>query len=159
MNDENFISGGQDGRINLWNHGKRAPSSFITAAHGIDAVSKTPNWITSLSTIKASDVFASGSYDGQVCIWSVTKDHHITPAVTLPVEGVVNDIHLSSRLMIAACGREHRFGRWWNFKKAKDQLLIMRFKEDLEGFKGSKEEEIENVVSSEEDSDDDDEDD
>lgn len=48
------------------------------------------------------------------------------------MNGFINDLAYTNKMIIAACGREHKLGRWWNLKNAKDRLTIIRFNGDLE---------------------------
>jgi ribosomal RNA-processing protein 9 len=152
LNDEQFLSGSQDGKLCLWTYGKKSPIATVQAAHGLenDSTSSsssssssshgnsnsttnrgTPRWITSLHTIKASDIAITGSYDGYIKLWS-TQNNHLEAIQSIAMKGFVNGLYVSSRLIIAGCSREHRLGRWWNIKGAKDRLTIIRFKDDLE---------------------------
>lgn len=131
LTEETFVSGCQDGKICLWRETKKHAVSSIEHSHGFDDQSSSPRWISSMASIKASDTFATGSNDGYVRIWSA-KDDEITQKAQLQVDGFVNALAISSRLLVAGCGREHRLGRWWNMKKCKDRLTIIRFGTDLE---------------------------
>lgn len=131
LTDDTYVSGCQDGKLSLWKEAKKHAVSNFEHAHGLDEQSRNPRWITSLASIKASDTFASGSNDGFVRIWSA-KDDKIRQTAEIPMNGFVNGLAITSRLLVAGCGREHRLGRWWNMKKSKDRLTIMRFGVDLE---------------------------
>jgi ribosomal RNA-processing protein 9 len=128
MTEDTFISGSQDGRLCLWKDSKKTPVASMIESHGLESAS--PRWISSVASIKASDTFASGSNDGFVRIWS-TQNDKIKQVKAIPMTGFVNGLALSSRLLVAGCGREHRLGRWWNMRKCKDRLTIVRFPQDL----------------------------
>jgi len=93
-----------------------------------------PRWITALTTVPYSDVILSGSWDGAIRAWRVSDDKKKIESVgivgTVPstsddsnfraARGVVNDISVFERgdrgkdglCIVAACGKEHRFGRY-----------------------------------------------
>jgi ribosomal RNA-processing protein 9 len=128
LGDNTFVSGSQDGKLCLWKDSRKTCIATQLNSHGEEKGS--PNWVSSLAAIKASDTFASGSNDGYVRIWSARNDR-IQQTAAIPVSGFVNGLALTSRLLVAGCGREHRLGRWWNMKKCKDRLTIVRFPQDL----------------------------
>lgn len=130
LNDDCFVTGSEDGRICLWKDMKKNAISTVNDSHGLDEGSTTPRWVSSLAAIKASDTFASGSNDGFVRIWSA-KNERIRQTAQIAIPGFVNALAMTSRLLVAGCGREHRLGRWWNMKKCKDRLTIARFPQDF----------------------------
>lgn len=50
IDDQTFVSGGEDGGITLWTTMKRSPLFSVLKAHGVDEKTKLSNWITSLAT-------------------------------------------------------------------------------------------------------------
>ena len=44
---------------------------------------------------------------------------------------------VSREVLVAAVGREHRLGRWWNDKAAQNKLLITRLPHSSSGSSGS----------------------
>ncbi len=128
LTEDSFVSGSQDGKLCLWKDSKKTPTATIFESHGQDLGS--PRWVSSLASIHASDLFASGSNDGFVRLWSVRNDS-IKEVNAIPMNGFVNGLALSSRLLVAGCAREHRLGRWWSMKKCKDRLAVVRFPHDL----------------------------
>jgi ribosomal RNA-processing protein 9 len=44
----------------------------------------------------------------------------------IPVEGFVNSLQFSSdgNFLIAGIGQEHRLGRWWRIKEAKNVIMV-----------------------------------
>ncbi|KAF7188235.1 putative WD repeat-containing protein C2E1P5.05 [Pseudocercospora fuligena] len=92
LDDENFITGSDNGSLSLWNIHKKKPVFTYPLAHGIDpplpltklsaeeeppedARNKpTPRWITALRAIPFSDIFVTGSWDGYVRVWKITSD-------------------------------------------------------------------------------------
>jgi len=88
VDEENFLTGGDSGTISLWNVHKKKASFSMPLAHGyntqpLDFSSggekpnggvETPYWITALATLRYSDMFASGSWDGTVRVWQIGKN-------------------------------------------------------------------------------------
>lgn len=124
---DNFVSGADDGSLCLWGVRKKKPLFKITESHGHDPETEEPFWITSLCSLQNTDVLASGSQDGVIRLWmrdDVT--HKILPINNIPVEGFVNSLKFSSsgKYLVAGIGQEHRFGRWWRRKEAKNSVVI-----------------------------------
>ena len=129
MSDESFLSTGQDGSLCLWKEGQKKPAATVKAAHGLDK--NNARWISSLSCVKVSDVAATGSYDGNLKFWSVdTENNRLKHIVDIPVEGFINSIALSSRLLVLGTGREHKFGRWLNIKGDHNKVSIAKLPTD-----------------------------
>ncbi|ESZ99028.1 hypothetical protein SBOR_0562 [Sclerotinia borealis F-4128] len=92
VDEDIFITGGDNGSLSLWTVHKKKPIYTLTLAHGADepiqpeqASAETepskrivprpsPRWITALTTIPYSDVVLSGSWDGVVRAWRVSPD-------------------------------------------------------------------------------------
>lgn len=96
-----------------------------------------PRWITALATIPYSDVILSGSWDGCVRAWKVSEDKKKIEAMGVvgtvsSARGVINDISVFERgdrgkdgvCVIAALGKEHRFGRWQKHKDGKNGAVV-----------------------------------
>lgn len=51
----------------------------------------------------------------------------MTVLFEVPVRGFVNSLAFSSdgSKLIAAIGQEHRLGRWWRIKEAKNSVLVI----------------------------------
>lgn len=132
LTDNSFVSAGQDGTLCLWKDGQKTPVRSVHAAHGsqsITGASGPANWISSLASVKMSNVVASGSCDGFVRLWTANaEERQLLPLCAVPVlPGFVNALALSPRLLVAAGGKEHRLGRWWNVKGSNNKLTIVRF--------------------------------
>jgi ribosomal RNA-processing protein 9 len=92
IDEEMFVTGGDNGSISLWVIHKKKPVFTLPLAHGIEQPLESeeasaeadpekrivpqpqPRWITALATIPYSDVILSGSWDGQVRAWRVSED-------------------------------------------------------------------------------------
>lgn len=134
-------------------------------AHGIDethseteGIVRKPRWITALSTLPYSDVFASGqscpsgchanfrrltlitstgSWDGSVRFWHIQKDlKSFKPLFTAAVPGVINGLHLvqpdgkenADVLCSVAAGQEHRLGRWLRISEGRNEGVVLRLR-------------------------------
>ncbi|XP_055934845.1 U3 small nucleolar RNA-interacting protein 2-like [Argiope bruennichi] len=124
---QSFVSGGDDGSLLLWGTQKKKPMSKITLAHGEDQESEVPNWIVSVASLQNTDLVASGSKDGFIRLWRRDDDTHtLVPISRIPVEGFVNSMKFSpsGKYLIAGIGQEHRLGRWWRIKEAKNSIVL-----------------------------------
>ena len=161
LSEECYVTGGEDGMLALWNVNKKKPVAIVPSAHG-----GAGHWISSVAAIKGTDLVASGSDDGVVRLWQATttaqgQGSSLTfTGTALPAPGYVNGLALghSGSLLVAACGKEHRLGRWAPQKEAVNGLYVMRLplEEGREGGSGnsSSEEEEENEEDEMEESED-----
>ncbi|KAF9950039.1 pre-rRNA processing protein [Mortierella alpina] len=146
IDEENFLTGGDSGTISLWNVNKKKAVFSMPLAHGFHTQPldysngeptpsggvETPYWITSLASLRYSDMFVSGSWDGTVRVWQIGKNmKNFSLLSTIPVIGVVNDLQLyqptlsKKTLLVAAVGQEHKLGRWLRIKEARNGLKIV----------------------------------
>ncbi|KAF9037379.1 WD40 repeat-like protein [Hymenopellis radicata] len=157
IDESNFLSGGDSGSISLWTTQKKKPVFTQALCHGFHTVQsetegtiKTPRWITALSSLRYSDVFASGSWDGEIRLWKLDpKLKSFSLMGTIPASGVVNSLQFVSppkeffqkatwaqsesadqtkegRVLLAAgLGREHRLGRWLNVGEGWNRALVV----------------------------------
>lgn len=126
LDEEHFVSGSDNGSLCVWSVLKKKPLSTYPEAHGSE--NDVPRWITSLATILNSDIFASGSYDNNIRLWKVTDQYRkILPLFSIEINGFVNGIHFTTdgRQLYASVGQEHKAGRWFKLKSAKNGLLIV----------------------------------
>ncbi|KAG0244878.1 pre-rRNA processing protein [Actinomortierella wolfii] len=146
IDEENFLTGGDSGTISLWNINKKKAVYSMPLAHGFhtqpldyssgsDVPSggvETPYWITALATLRYSDMFISGSWDGTIRVWQIGKNMKSFGLISkIPVIGFVNDLQLyqpsmSKRtLIVAAVGQEHKLGRWQRIKEARNGMRVI----------------------------------
>ncbi|KAI0633990.1 WD40 repeat-like protein [Trametes polyzona] len=102
IDETTFVSGGDSGSISLWSTQKKKPIYTQAVAHGMDlsqvetedvAVVRKPRWVTALASLRYSDLFASGSWDGEVRLWKLdAKLKSFSPIGTISVRGVVNSL-------------------------------------------------------------------
>ncbi|XP_052862222.1 U3 small nucleolar RNA-interacting protein 2 [Anopheles cruzii] len=127
ISNDLFVSGSIEGSVCLWSCRKKKPLRRIAVAHGQQDVGH-PNWISAVAVLSNSDVVASGSCDGFVRIWKLTNNRRsIEPLMNIPVVGFVNAIEFTcdGRFLIVAVGQEHRLGRWWTLREARNRVLLI----------------------------------
>jgi ribosomal RNA-processing protein 9 len=128
INEDNFVTGGEDGSISLWSTTKKKPIFTELAAHG-------PNhFISSLASLYSTDVIASGSGDGKVRIWKAdTASRSISQVASADVNGFVNGLAFakSGKFLLAGVGQEHRLGRWWKNQPARNGIHFIPIPLDL----------------------------
>ncbi|XP_071490425.1 U3 small nucleolar RNA-interacting protein 2-like [Diadema antillarum] len=140
INEEHFISGSDDGSIAIWSVMKKKPLQTIQNAHpGPDTTAEgamhKENWISSVAALQGTDLVASGSKDGCIRFWQCSDGYRsLTPIFTLPLVGFINTMQFSSdgNFLVAGVGQEHRLGRWWRLKEAKNSIVIVRLKKNSE---------------------------
>merc|ERR1712154_540809 len=131
-----FVTGSQDGSIALWSTAKKNPLQKESNVH----LSPDPmdvkhqkgtlkHWIVSLSAKHNCDVFASGSSDGVVKLWSVKSNsfYHLR-SIRIPKGAFVNCMQwaASGKLLICGLGTEHRLGRWEHVNGARNGIAIIK---------------------------------
>jgi ribosomal RNA-processing protein 9 len=109
--------------VGLWSTKKKRPTCIYSKAHGKDAP-----WVTSVASMKFSDIFASGSSDGHLNLWnSNINGQKITRISNLEIPGFINGLCFpkSGRFLVAAVGQEHRLGRWWRNTNVRNSIQII----------------------------------
>jgi len=128
VNEDHFVSCGDDGTLSLWGCMKKKPLCIVTAAHGVSAINNEPNWISAVATLQNTDLVASGSRDGFIRVWKCGDGFRsLTELFSIPAIGFINSLNFSSdgKMLIAGVGQEHRLGRWWREASAKNEILII----------------------------------
>jgi len=129
INEEQWVTAGEDGHLAVWGAIRKKPLAMVEACHGRDPVNNEPHWISSLATLYNTDMVATGSRDGDVRIWSVGAEFKTISLVKkFKMPGFVNSLSICSegKLIIAGIGQEHRLGRWWVEKKAKNRIQLFK---------------------------------
>ncbi|KAK6944210.1 WD40 repeat [Dillenia turbinata] len=119
-NDE-FLSGSDDGSIELWSVMRKKPTYIVKNAHALlalspklvngDAVrmanghiendehvsenncSSVYSWVSSVAVCRSSDLAASGAGNGSVRLWAIeSESKSIRPLFDLPLNGFVNSL-------------------------------------------------------------------
>uniref|UniRef100_UPI00398F3DFB U3 small nucleolar RNA-interacting protein 2 isoform X1 n=1 Tax=Pristiophorus japonicus TaxID=55135 RepID=UPI00398F3DFB len=133
VNEEYMISGADDGSLALWTVTKKKPLVTVRTTHGIrgDPGIQQPNWITSVAALLNSDLIASGSQNSKIRLWKCGEGFkRLEPLFDIPMVGFVNCLKFSSSgdFLVAGVGQEHRLGRWWRLKEAKNGIYIIPLK-------------------------------
>jgi hypothetical protein len=84
LNDEQFVSGGQDGKICLWQLTRKKRVCEHIDAHETNA--GIPRWISSVCAAKMTDLCVTGSSDGFVRLWECNvEEKRLRQVGALPV--------------------------------------------------------------------------
>ena len=137
INEENFVSGGDDGVISTWNVNRKKPLFSVQNAHGTekvpDGLGENPRWISALSAWTNTDLVASGSCDGFIRLWKCgERFKSLTEVSRIPCPGWINSIQFSSgtevnqKFLVVGIGKEHKLGRWFeNINEVKNSIVII----------------------------------
>jgi len=139
INEENFLSCGEDGLLCSWNVNRKKPLFTLTAPHGFiqnpnspEEERLVPRWISSLSACTNTDLFASGGGDGSIRFWKCgERFKSFEEAFSVPCLGWANSMQFSNsgKFLAVGVGKEHRLGRWFkDVKEAKNGILIIPLK-------------------------------
>ncbi|XP_049852593.1 U3 small nucleolar RNA-interacting protein 2-like [Schistocerca gregaria] len=132
LTEDRFVSGTQDGAIQLWTSSKRKYEYQVESAHGA-GTSEHPNWITAVACMRFTDLFASGSATGEIRFWRVVfkggeeSARRFELVNCMRVPGVINSLQFSNSgsKLVVGVGQEHRFGRWFKVQEAKNEVLVI----------------------------------
>ncbi|KAH8271639.1 hypothetical protein KR018_011832 [Drosophila ironensis] len=154
INDEHFVSGGMDGAISLWSALKKKPICTTQLAHGLGDNS-VANWITAIAVVVNTDLVATGSLhfrrtpdwlvailynllshfagscDGFVRLWQSNPNaRKLQEIQAVPIAGFINGLAFNAdgTKLFVAVGQEHRLGRWWRIKEAKNHIVVVDIK-------------------------------
>ncbi|KAI9267378.1 WD40-repeat-containing domain protein [Sporodiniella umbellata] len=128
LDESMYVTGGDSGALALWEISRKKPVHHKSLAHGLDKTQvdvqdKQPSWITAVASLRYSDLFFSGSWDGFVRVWKLATDNKSFEQIAeIPVEGVVNSIQVKTAgtskrtLLIVGVGQELKLGRWIRMK-------------------------------------------
>ncbi|XP_068702337.1 U3 small nucleolar RNA-interacting protein 2-like isoform X1 [Montipora foliosa] len=145
INEEHMVSGADNGSLALWSVSKKKPLCTVPNAHrkpsnslhGDESI-PDESWITSIASMSNTDLLASaGSCDSCIKFWECGDGFtNVKQLFSIPMVGFVNALAFSSdgNTLIAGVGQEHRLGRWWRLKNAKNSLCIIHLqrKESIE---------------------------
>ncbi|KAI0342215.1 WD40 repeat-like protein [Trametopsis cervina] len=102
IDETTFVSGGDSGSLCLWTTLKKKPVFTQALAHGMDEshvetedveIVRKPRWVTAVGSLRYSDLFASGSWDGEIRLWKVdSKLKSFSLVGSIPAPGVVNSL-------------------------------------------------------------------
>ncbi|CAO2823283.1 unnamed protein product [Amaranthus hypochondriacus] len=124
VGDDEFLSGSDDGSIELWSILRKKPVSIVRNAHVLSSVNKhadlkvdgrisnghfdgselkantsnstAQSWVSSVTVCRNSDLAASGAGNGCVQLWSINSDNKgILPLFSVPLVGYVNSLAIA----------------------------------------------------------------
>ncbi|XP_013919340.1 PREDICTED: U3 small nucleolar RNA-interacting protein 2 [Thamnophis sirtalis] len=133
INEEHMVSGADDGSVALWGLSKKKPLTVVKRAHGFHGTKglEQPFWISSVAGLLNSDLVATGSHSAGVKLWKCGEGFRkLELLFQIPLVGFVNSLKFanSGNFLVAGVGQEHRLGRWWRIKEAKNSICIIPLK-------------------------------
>src|SRR5436190_13349924 len=154
VDEQHFITGGDNGDIILWALNKKRPQFIHRLAHGVEPpllpeknsaekypqaveIPPQPRWITCLSSLTGTDLFFSGSWEGKLGMWKISEDlrkFELLKYVDIGIRGVINGISVeevgkrdNGVRVVLGIGTECRLGRWKKVKGGRNCALILKF--------------------------------
>ncbi|WCJ31696.1 U3 snoRNP-associated protein-like EMB2271 [Euphorbia peplus] len=147
IDNDDFLSGSDDGNIELWTIQKKKPLYTVKNAHtlltnlenaglkdngNISSGHNACSWVSSVAVCRGSDLAASGAGNGAVRLWCIDSapKASVRPLYDLPLIGFVNSLAFakSGRFLVAGVGEEPRLGRWGRVSGARNGVAIQRLK-------------------------------
>ncbi|XP_078596302.1 U3 small nucleolar RNA-interacting protein 2-like isoform X1 [Branchiostoma floridae x Branchiostoma japonicum] len=136
INEQHIVSGDDNGNVCVWGLMKKKPLVSVRGAHHAEGSEQQECWVSAVAALTNSDLIASGgnssgSSDGHIRLWQCGDSFKtVQPLFSVPVVGFVNGLKFSSdgSFLVAAVGQEHRLGRWWRLKPARNSLVIIRLR-------------------------------
>lgn len=125
IDDDHFVTGNDEGSLCLWGTNKKKPMWTVRNAHKSET--GEVHWITAVDSLKNTDMFASGSNNGEIILWAIQEGFRsVTLQFKIPVVGFINSLKFISDglSLVAGVGQEHRLGRWWRVKEAKNSVQV-----------------------------------
>ncbi|CAD5163085.1 unnamed protein product [Musa acuminata subsp. malaccensis] len=134
INDNEFLSGSDDGSIELWSVTRKKPTHLIKNAHapslssndfsykedetimsnggnmvndrhGDGNCSSAHLWVSSVAVCRGSDLAASGAANGVVCLWAVESDNKgIQPLFSYSLAGFINSLAFAKSARFLVAG-------------------------------------------------------
>ena len=119
LNSDTFATGDCSGCVCLWSTRKKKPIFRQSGAHA-------PKWVSSLSSVKCSDIMASASCDGSVKIWKVLQFEKLSLIRSLQVFGFVNFILFTPdvKRMVLGVSKENKLGRFEVVQNCKNSIVV-----------------------------------
>ncbi|XP_059017034.1 U3 small nucleolar RNA-interacting protein 2 [Mustela lutreola] len=130
INEEHMVSGADDGSVALWGLSKKRPLALQREAHGLRGEQglEQPFWVSSVAALLNTDLVATGSHSSCVKLWQCGEGfRRLDPLCDIPLVGFINSLKFSSLgdFLVAGVGQEHRLGRWWRIKEARNSVCII----------------------------------
>lgn len=101
----------------------------VQQSHGADPSNEDPHWVSAVATLQNTDLVITGSRDGWLRVWSVGENFRSIKEVhKIQLAGFINSLDISpcGGWVVAGLGQEHRLGRWWRDKAARNKLAVIR---------------------------------
>lgn len=76
VNEDTFVSCGDDGMLSLWGSNKKKPLCSVPAAHGHCATNNQPNWISAVAALPNTDLVASGWHSVLIIASQLLVNNH-----------------------------------------------------------------------------------
>lgn len=137
IKDDWHLTGHDDGHLGLWMTEKKKAVATIELAHGRDGI--VGRGISSIGSLKGSDLAITGSCDGYLRLWkamtgSTLDSRSLEPLSEIPLEGYVNGIAVGpkARFCVIAVGQEPKLGRWNRIVQAKNRFGIVTLRNDAD---------------------------
>uniref|UniRef100_A0A8B9ZFL5 U3 small nucleolar RNA-interacting protein 2 n=1 Tax=Anas platyrhynchos TaxID=8839 RepID=A0A8B9ZFL5_ANAPL len=127
INEEHMVSGADDGSVALWGLTKKKPLALVRQSHGTQGENdlQQPYWVSGRWLLFATVTF------GSVKLWKCGEGFRkLEPLCDIPLVGFINSLKFSATgdFLVAGVGQEHRLGRWWRAKEAKNSICIIPLK-------------------------------
>uniref|UniRef100_A0A8C5KES3 U3 small nucleolar RNA-interacting protein 2 n=1 Tax=Jaculus jaculus TaxID=51337 RepID=A0A8C5KES3_JACJA len=132
-----FYGGGLGGRalptpssVALWGLSRKRPLALQRDAHGLQGEPglEQPYWVSSVAALLNTDLVVTGSHNSCVRLWQCGEGfRQLDHLCDIPLVGFVNSLKFSSAgdFLVAGVGQEHRLGRWWRIKEARNSVCII----------------------------------
>uniref|UniRef100_A0A8C0X198 U3 small nucleolar RNA-interacting protein 2 n=1 Tax=Castor canadensis TaxID=51338 RepID=A0A8C0X198_CASCN len=116
--------------VALWGLSKKRPLALQREAHGVQGEPglEQPFWVSSVAALLNTDLVATGSHNSCVRLWQCGEGfRRLDPLCDIPLMGFINSLKFSSAgdFLVAGVGQEHRLGRWWRIKEARNSVCII----------------------------------
>lgn len=130
VNEEHMVSGADDGSVALWGLSKKRPLALRREAHGLrgEPGLEQPFWVTSVAALLNTDLVATGSHSSCLRLWQCGEGfRQLDLLCDIPLVGFINSLKFSSsgNFLVAGVGQEHRLGRWWRIKEARNSVCVI----------------------------------
>uniref|UniRef100_G1R5X6 U3 small nucleolar RNA-interacting protein 2 n=1 Tax=Nomascus leucogenys TaxID=61853 RepID=G1R5X6_NOMLE len=118
------------GSVALWGVSKKRPLALQREAHGLQGEPglEQPFWISSVAALLNTDLVATGSHSSCLRLWQCGEGfRQLDLLCDIPLVGFINSLKFSSSgdFLVAGVGQEHRLGRWWRIKEARNSVCII----------------------------------
>lgn len=157
VDETHFVTGSDNGNVAFWSLGKKKALFTKRLGHGLmpqfkpgqasaetseevaqrQVPERQPYWITATHAVPYSDLFVTGSYDGELRLWRIDNERFklfTLLGVVGNVKGVVVGIDSAeiednkTLSLYIVTSKEHKFGRWLGkIEGARNNLTVLTF--------------------------------